>query len=141
MGKDKTPKFSMFHRLKEDIQSKPTIFTKIKTNGKSSNPLLAQERNPVFNRLGQTREVQSSIPLHIKCILTLGVKTNDSLKVNRCTIVMIDCKVGSNSKEIAKEEEQASSNHVTVQEINQMDADIKMIKAPEILEDGGASHN
>ena len=35
----------------------------------------------------------------------------------------------SNSKEKAKEEEQVLSNHVTIQEINDLDADIELASA------------
>jgi len=73
----------------------------------------------------------------MKCISTLNVKIKSSLKVKRCTLVIIGYKTSSISKESAKEEEQVPYNHVTFQEIDDLEANIKLFQAPKTLEDGG----
>ena len=85
MRKDKTPKFSRCRGLWEDKQFKPLVFTKIRIGGKFSSSSPAQDRNSVFNLLGEVNEVQSSIPSRMKHIFTLNIKADDSLKVKRRT--------------------------------------------------------
>ena len=56
------------------------------------------------------------------------------LNVNRCTLV-ISCETSSNSKGKVEEEERISSNHVTVQETNDLEAEVEPA-VPKTLEDG-----
>jgi len=130
--KDKNPKSFMVHTIKEDKQSKPFVFPRIKTDGKSSSPLLGQERGPVSNCLGETNEFPSPISSYIKCIFTLDVKIDGTLKVKRYNLVIIISHEASpNSKERAQEKEQVSFNHVT---INDLDDDMELVEAPNTLE-------
>jgi len=105
MEKHKTPTSSVFGRLRGDKQPKPLIFTRIKAGGKSSSSLSTKDRDFVFSYLGEVNEVQSSIPLRMKCIFTLDVMTDDSLKVKRRILAIIGIKASSNSKGNIKEGE------------------------------------
>uniref|UniRef100_A0A7C9DQF5 Uncharacterized protein n=1 Tax=Opuntia streptacantha TaxID=393608 RepID=A0A7C9DQF5_OPUST len=106
----------MFQRLQDDKQPKPSIFTKIKTGAKSSNSSLAQDMNSMFSRLGEINEVQSSVPSRMKQIAAFDIKTDGSLKIKRCTMVITSYEASSNSKGKIKDEEQASSHPVTAWE-------------------------
>jgi len=99
MRKDKTPKSSVFHRMRGDKQPKPSVLTRIKTGGKCSSSLPVQDRNSVFSHLGEVNEVQSSISSCMKYISTLDIKTDDSLKVKKHTLVITSCEASSNLKE------------------------------------------
>jgi len=90
----------------------------------------------MFSRLGEINEVQSSIPSCINRVSTLHVKMDASLQVKRCTLVLTGYGANASSKERTEEEEQVSSNHVTVQEADDLDYGIKLAKAQETLEDG-----
>jgi len=81
--------------------------------------------NAMFNRLGEVNEVQSSIPLRMKCIFTLDVKTNSSLQMKKRTLVITNCEASSDSKGKIKEEEQASFGHITVWEADELEAEVK----------------
>jgi len=83
--------------------------------------------------LGEPNQVQSFIPSHTKCISTLDVKIDGSLKVKICTLVITSCDASSNSKEKIKEE-QASSDHVIVQEADNLKAEVKSTEAPKTKE-------
>ena len=83
---------------------------------KSAGSLPIQAKSLVFNQLGETNEVQSFISSPMKRIFTLDVKTHDSLKVKRRTLVITSFEASSNSKSKVEEEDQVSSNHITVQE-------------------------
>jgi len=83
----------------------------------------------VFDYLGEVNKVQSSIPSCMKCVSILDVKTNNSLKVKRHTVVITIFEASSNSKEKIKEEEQASSKHVKVRETDKLEAKVKPAEA------------
>jgi len=51
-------------------------------------------------------------------VSTSVVKADDSLKVRRHTLVRTSHEANASAKERTKEEEQASSNHVTIQEVD-----------------------
>jgi len=70
----------------------------------------AQIESSVFNRLGETNEVQSFVPSHMKCVATLDVKIMGSLKVKRHTLVITNCEASSNSKDEIKDEDKVSFN-------------------------------
>jgi len=59
---------------------------------------LYKARSSVFNCLGETNEVQSFVPSCVKCIFILDIKTDGSLKVNRCTLVITSCEASLISK-------------------------------------------
>ena len=71
------------------------------------------------------------------CLSTLDVKTEGSLGVKRHTVVFTSRRVNRCPKEELKQEEQASSNHFTVREVDDFDAEIELMETPETLEDGG----
>jgi len=119
MGRDKTPKLSVFQRLRGSKSRNPSIFTRIKTGGKFSSSSLAQDGNSVFNRLGEVNKVQSSVPSRMKSVSTLHVKNDGSLKVKRHTLVITSYETSPNSKGKIKDEEQTSSHPVTVREANE----------------------
>jgi len=54
----------------------------------------------------------------MKRVFALDVKVDDSLKVKRRVLILIGRGARASSKEGAKEEEQASSSHVTIQEVD-----------------------
>ena len=64
----------------------------------------AQIESSVFNRLGETNEVQSFVLSLIKRISALDVKGDSSLKVKRRNLVITSCEASSNSKGKIKEE-------------------------------------
>jgi len=76
----------------------------------------------VFSRLGEMKEVQSSVPLRIKRISSLDVKIDGSLKVKIRSLVITNYETRSNSKGKIKGEEQASSYPVTVREADDQKA-------------------
>lgn len=88
LGKGKILKPSVFHRLKKDEQPKPSVFARIKIGKMSSSSPPSQKKDSVFNSLGKTNEVQSSIPSRLKHVATLDVKVDDSLKVKRHVIIL-----------------------------------------------------
>jgi len=84
----------------------------------------------VFNRLGELNEVQSFVPSHMKCIFTLDVKTNGTLKVKRRTLVITSYKTNSNSKGEIKDEEQPSSHPFTIRETNDLEDNTQSAEVP-----------
>ena len=72
----------------------------------------------MFIRLGELNEVQSSIPTRMKRVSTLDVKIDGSLKVKRHVLVLTGHGAKANSKERTKEEEQASSNRIACQHVD-----------------------
>jgi len=96
----------------------------------------SQESDSVFSTLDVINEAQSFIPSCMKCVYTLDVKTDGSLKVNSCTLILTGNEANTSSKEWIKEEEEACFNHITVQEVDNLDSEIELAKAPEILKDG-----
>ena len=108
IGKGKIPKPSVFHRLKKDDQSKPPVFARINIGKMSSSSPHSQKKDSVFNRLGKTNEVQSSIPSRMKRVSTLDVKVDDSLKVKRSVLILTGQGAQASSKEIIKEQDSSS---------------------------------
>jgi len=104
IGKDKAPKLYVFQRVKRDSQPKPSVFTRIAKGKKPLSSSPAQTESSIFNRLGETNEVQSFIPSHTERVLTLEVKINGSLKVIRRTLVITSCDASSNLKDKIKDE-------------------------------------
>jgi len=102
-----------------------------------SSPSHSQQKTSVFGRLGKTNEVQSAIPSLMKRLSTLDVSTDGSLRVKRCTVVFIGHKAHPSPSEEVIEKEQASSNHITVREVDDSDSEIELAKTPETLRDGG----
>jgi len=80
----------------------------------SSSP--SSQEGDLVSAILEINEVQSSIPVRIKCVSTLEVKVDDLLKVKRCTLVLTGHWANASLKE--RTEEQASSNHVTIQKVN-----------------------
>ena len=62
---------------------------------------------------------------------------DDALKVKRCVLVLTSHGAIASSKGRTQEEEQAFSNHVTMQEVNELDSEIELIEATKAVEDGG----
>ena len=85
----KVLKSSTFWRLKVGTQLKPSVFTKIKSGKELTSSSSAQEKDLVFGRLNEINEVYSAIPSRMKCLLTLDVKTEGSLRVKRRTVVSL----------------------------------------------------
>jgi len=78
----------------------------------------------------------------MKCLSTLDVKTNGSLRVKRCTVVFNNKRSNPSPNEEVGQEEQVLSNHITVQKVNDSDYEIKLMETPGTLEDKGrASHS
>jgi len=100
-----------------------------------SSPL--ETENSLFNHLGETNEVQSFIPSHMKRVSTLDVKIDDSLKVKRRTLVITSCDASSNSKDKIKAEDQVSSNQIMIREADDLETTVEPAKALKALEDGG----
>jgi len=71
----------------------------------------------------------------MKCISTLDLKTGGSLKVKRCTLVITSCEASLNS--IGKiEEEQASSDHVTIRKVDDLENENRLAEAPQNSDNG-----
>jgi len=70
-------------------------------------------------------------------VSTLDVKTDGSLKVKRCTLVITNCEASSNSKDKIKDKEQASSNYVTIGQAEGLEVEVEPAKPPKSIEDGG----
>ena len=122
MGKDTTSKSFVFHRLKENKQPKPIVITIANIGEMSSSTPPSLDWDLVFNHLCEINDFQSSILSRMKWVSTLNVKTDDSLKVKTHTLVLTSRKANAISKERTTEEEQASCNHVTVQEANDLNS-------------------
>ena len=88
----------------------------------------------MFSRLDEVNEVQSSVPSCVKCISTLDVKTDGSIKVKRRTLVITNCEANSNSEEKIKGDGQASFYPVTIREDDNLEDDIQSAEAPETTE-------
>jgi len=70
----------------------------------------------------------------MKLISALIIKTDDSLKVTRHTLVITSYKTSSNSKQKIKEDEQVSSHPVIGREADDLDAETGSVEAPETSE-------
>ena len=73
----------------------------------------------------------------MKCLSALDVKTEGSLRIKRCTVVFTGHRVNLGLKEELKQDEQASSNHITVWEVDDLDAEIELLETLKTLEDEG----
>ena len=91
----------------------------------------------MFNRLGETNEVQSFVSSHMKHISTLDVKIDGSLKVKRRTLVITSCEASSHSKDEIKDKDQVSSNHIMIREADDLETEVEPHESPKTLEDGG----
>ena len=67
----------------------------------------------------------------------MDIKTDGSLKVKICTLVITSCEVNSNSKGKVKDEEEVSSNHVIVLEDDNLKAEVEPAKVPKTLKGEG----
>ena len=114
---------SAFWRLKAGTQSEPSVFTRIKSSEESPSSSHSQEKASVFGRLGQINEVQSVVPCRMKRLSILNVNMDGSLKVKRHTVVFTSHKAHPSLSKEVKEKEQASSSHITVREVNDLDSD------------------
>ena len=107
---------SVFWRIKNHAQPRPSVFNRITKTKESSNPLRQEQKDSMFNQLGDGTKVQSSIPSRMKRFSTLDVKIDGSLMVKRCNVVFTSQPSSFDSNKEDEEEEVASSNHITVQE-------------------------
>jgi len=87
--------------------------------------------------MGETNEVQSFVPSHMKHVSILDAKIDGFLKVKTHTLIITSCEASSNSKDKIKDEDQVSSNHITSQEANDLETEVNPAEAPKTLEDGG----
>ena len=60
----------------------------------------------------------------MKRLSSLDVSIDGSLRVKRCTVVFADHKAHPSPSEEVIEKEQASSNHITVREVDDSDSEI-----------------
>jgi len=88
----------------------------------------------VFNRLGETNEVQSSISSRMKLVPTLDVKTDGTLEVMRRIRVITNYEASSKEKEKIKGDEQASFYPITVREADDLEDGTELAETPETLE-------
>jgi len=72
----------------------------------------------------------------MKCVFTSNMKAIGSSKIKRHALVLTGNETHFSSKERTKKEELASSHHVTIQEVNDLDFEIKLASTLETLEDG-----
>jgi len=73
----------------------------------------------------------------MKRLSILNVNMDGSLKVKRHTVVFTSHKAHPSPSEEVKEKEQASSNHITVREVDDSDSEIELAETPTTLKDGG----
>jgi len=91
----------------------------------------------MFRYLGEVNEVQSSVSSRMKHVSTLDVITDGSLKVKKRTLVITSYKTSLNSKGKIKDEKQASSHPVTVQEADDLKVKTRSTEARETSENVG----
>jgi len=113
------------------------LFARIKTSEESSSSRLQHEKSSAFSRLGVINEVKSSIPSRMKCFSNLDVKTDDSLRVKRRTVIFMGQQNNSNSSNKAEEEEVIPYNHITAYECDDSGSQIELAETPETFKDGG----
>jgi len=129
-------KSSVFWRLKVDTQSKPSVLTRIKSSKDLPSSSCSLEKALVFGHLGKINEVQSVVPSRTKHLSTLDVSTDGSLRVKRSAVAFTGHKAHPSSSEEVIKKEQASSNHITVWEVDDSDSKIKLAETPKTLEVG-----
>jgi len=71
----------------------------------------------------------------------VGCKTDGSLKGKRRTLIITNYDASTNSKDEIKGKDQVFSNHITIQEADDLEIELKLAEAPKTLKDGGASHS
>ena len=77
----------------------------------------------------------------MKRISTSDVKANNSMEVKRHTLIITSCEARMNSKERAKEGEQAFSNHVTIKDADYLEVEVNPNDAQEkIVDEEGFQH-
>ena len=76
----------------------------------------------------------------MKRVLTLDVKIDGFLKVKRRTLVITSCDASSNSKDGIKDKDQVSSNHITIQEADDLETKVELAEAAKPVK-MGASHS
>jgi len=91
----------------------------------------------VFNRLSDGNGVQSSMASCMKQFSALDVKADGSLSVKRCTIVFIGQQGNFDTSKGDEKEEVTSSNHIIVQECEDLELEIELIETPKALKDNG----
>jgi len=87
VGNNKMLRPFAFWRLKVGTQSKPSVFTRIKSSEESPSSSHSQQKASVFSHLGKINEVQSVVPSCMKRLATLDVSIDGSLRVKRSTVV------------------------------------------------------
>jgi len=137
IGKGKDHRCSVFNRIKNDPQPKPSVFARIGAGEKSSSSQLQHEKSSAFSRLGVINEVQSSISSRMKRFSSLDIKIDSSLRVKMRTVVFTGQRKNYRSNEEAEEEEVVSSNHITIHEGDDSDSEIKLAEIPKTFKDGG----
>jgi len=125
IGKDRAPTLSVFQRLKRDSQLKSSVFTRIAKGKNLSGSSPAQVESSVLNHLGEASEVQSLIPSHIKRISMMDAKIDGSLKIKRRTLVITNYDASLNLKDKIEEEDQVSSNHITIREVDDLEIKVE----------------
>jgi len=73
----------------------------------------------------------------MKRVSTLDVKSDGSLRIKRCTLVITSYETSSNSKGKIKDEEQASSHPIAVREADDLKVKTGSTEAPETLKNVG----
>jgi len=73
----------------------------------------------------------------MKRVSTLDVKIDGSLKVPRHTLVITNYDASSNSKDTNEDEDQVSSNHITIQEADNLKTKVDPAEVPTALDDAG----
>jgi len=73
----------------------------------------------------------------MKRVSTLDVKSDGSLRIKRCTLVITSYETSSNSKAKIKDEEQASSHPIAVREADDLKVKTGSTEAPETLKNVG----
>jgi len=99
-------------------------------------PPSQEQKDLVFNRLGNGNEVQSSIPSRMKQFSTLNVKTDGSLRVKMHTVMFKGQPAIFNSNK-EREKQEVNSHHITIRECQDPDPKIELAETPKTLEDGG----
>jgi len=67
----------------------------------------------------------------------VGCKTDGSLKGKRRTLIITNYDASTNSKDEIKGKDQVFSNHITIQEADDLEIELKLAEAPKTLKDGG----
>jgi len=128
IGRSQNPNPSIFWRVKSHAQPKLSVFNRIMKEKQSPSPLSQEQKDSVFNRLGDRNKAQSSIPSHMKRFLTLNVKTDGLQRVKRRTVVFTGQQSNSDTNKGDKQEQVTSSNHIRVQKCEDLESKIELPK-------------